>query len=151
MEIANTTSLLVDIIPSVFNVRGDFTYKAIRAQRQRSENLYTFYTGLNASGKDYNDSSFEDWRYDTDYISANMVGTYTPKLADGHNLNIIAGWNLEDSRYKTQKTYRTGNLYPSKPGFTLMDGEYYSTLSGGNSCSPATRDQYHLPGVFPGS
>lgn len=133
LEIANTTSLLADIVPGVFNLRGDFTYKAIRAQRQRAENMYTFYTGLNAFGKDYNESSFEDWRYNTDYISANMVGTYTPKLSNGHNLNVIAGWNLEDSRFKNQKTYRTGNLYPSKPGFTLMDGEYYSTLSGGNS------------------
>ncbi|MBL1410171.1 SusC/RagA family TonB-linked outer membrane protein [Sphingobacterium sp. C459-1T] len=133
LEVANTSSLLLDIVPAIFNVRGDFTYKAIRSQRQRAENLYTFYTGLTASGKDYNESSLEDWRYDTDYISANVVGTYTPELGHGHNLNLVAGWNLEDSHYKNQKTYRTGNLYPSKPGFTLMDGEYYSTLSGGNT------------------
>lgn len=44
---------------------------------------------------------------------------------------MVAGWNLEDYDYRTQKTYRQGNLYPSKPSFTLMDGEYYSTTSGG--------------------
>jgi len=133
MEVANTSSLSIDLVPKVFNIKADFTYKAIRSQRERAENLYTFYTGKTASGKDYNESSFEDWRYNTDYISSNIVGTYTPKLSNGHELNLVAGWNLEDSEYRNQKTYRTGNLYPTKPGFTLMDGEYYSTTSGGNS------------------
>ena len=140
IEVGNTSSLTIDVVPKVFNVRADFTYKSMRSQRQRAENLYTFYTGKTASGKDYNESSFEDWRYNTDYISSNVVGTFTPKLSGGHELNLVAGWNLEDSHYRNQKTYRTGNLYPSKPSFTLMDGEYYSTLSGGNT--------WGLMGVF---
>ena len=45
----------------------------------------------------------------------------------------MTGWNLEDYVQKTSKTYRQGNLYPSKPSFTLMDGDYYSTESGGKS------------------
>jgi TonB-linked SusC/RagA family outer membrane protein len=133
LEVFNATSLQVDVVPGVFNVRGTFSYKGIRSQRQRAENLYTYYNGLNAYGVDRDVSSFEDWRYNTDYITGNIVGTFTPKLGTKHELNVVAGWNLEESVYKNQKTYRTGNLYPSQPGFTLMDGEYYSTTSGGNT------------------
>jgi len=133
LEVFNATSLQADIVPGVFNVRGTFSYKAIRSQRQRAENLYTYYNGLNSYGVDRDISSFEDWRYNTDYITGNIVGTFTPKLGPRHELNVVAGWNLEESVYKNQKTYRTGNLYPSQPGFTLMDGEYYSTTSGGNT------------------
>jgi len=140
LEILNATSLQADIIPKVFNINANFSYKAIRDQRQRSENMYTFYNGVNASGQDHDLSSLEDWRYNTEYISANVVGTFTPKLGPMHELNVVAGWNLEDSKYKNQKIYRTGNLYPAKPGFTLMDGDYYSATSGG--------DQWGLIGLF---
>lgn len=132
MEVFNSTSLTADIVPKVFKVRGDFSYKAIRDERQRAENMYTYYNGVNSSAQDHDLSSLEDWRYNTDYISASVVGTYTPKLGPKHELNVVAGWNLEESWYKNQKMYRTGNLYPSKPGFTLMDGDYYSATSGGN-------------------
>ena len=133
MEVFNSTSLKFDILPKVFNIRTDFSYKAIRSQRQRAENMYTYYNGINASAQDHDLSSLEDWRYNTDYIAANIVGTYTPRLGAKHELNIVGGWNLEETWYKNQKIYRTGNLYPTKPGFTLMDGDYYSATSGGNT------------------
>lgn len=133
MQVFNSTSLKFDILPSVFNVRATFSYKAIRSQRQRAENMYTYYNGLNASAQDHDLSSLEDWRYNTDYIAANIVGTYTPRLGPKHELNVVGGWNLEETVYKNQKLYRTGNLYPAKPGFTLMDGDYYSATSGGNN------------------
>lgn len=140
MEVFNSTSLKADIIPSIFTVRGDFSYKAIRNERQRAENMYTFYNGINSSGQDHDLSSLEDWRYNTDYIAANLVGTFTPKLGPKHELNVVGGWNMEESWYKNQKMYRTGNLYPAKPGFTLMDGDYYSATSGGS--------QWGLIGLF---
>lgn len=133
LEFANTATLKAVVLPEVLNLTADFTYKGKRTQRQRMANLYSFYTGISASGQDYNTSSFEDWRYDTDYLSANVVATYTPKISEAHDLNIVGGWNIEDQIYKTQKTYREGVLYPNLPGFTLMDGDYYSTTSGGNS------------------
>lgn len=82
------------------------------------ENLYTYYTGVNVSGQDNSYSSLENWNYISNYISTNIVGTLTPKLGADHDLNIVAGWNLEDYDYRAQKTYRQGNLYPSKPSFT---------------------------------
>ncbi|MDD3968543.1 MAG: TonB-dependent receptor [Proteiniphilum sp.] len=140
LEVANTTILKMELVPEILTVTADFTYKGIRAQRRRMENQYTYYTGLTASGQDNVDSSLEDWRYDTNYMSSNLVGTYTPKLTDKHDLNIVFGGNIEDRDYKNQKTYRRGNLYPSTPSFTLMDGDYISATSGGNT--------WGLMGVF---
>jgi TonB-linked SusC/RagA family outer membrane protein len=133
MEVFNSTSLKFDFIPRVFNVRANFSYKAIRSQRERAENQYTYYNGLNSFAKDHDLSSLENWRYNTDYIAANVVGTFTPELGDKHELNVVGGWNLEETLYKNQKIYRTGNLYPTRPSFTLMDGDYYSATSGGNT------------------
>ncbi len=135
IEIANTTSLKFDIVPEVFNVKADFTYKAARWSRDRMENQYTYYTGLTTSGVENSSSpsSLENWTYKSNYISSNVVATVTPKIGEKHDLNIVAGWNLEDYDYRNQKTYRQGNLYPELPSFTLMDGEYYSTTSGGYS------------------
>lgn len=131
LEVANTTTFNFEFVPDVFKVSADVTYKGSRWSRDRMENLYTYYTGVNVSGQDNSFSSLENWTYRSDYISTNIVGTVTPKLGSDHDLNVVAGWNLEDYDYRTQKTYRQGNLYPSKPSFTLMDGEYYSTTSGG--------------------
>jgi len=131
LEVANTTTFNFEFVPEVFKVSADVTYKGARWTRDRMENLYTYYTGVNVSGQDNSYSSLENWNYISNYISTNIVGTLTPKLGRDHDLNIVAGWNLEDYDYRAQKTYRQGNLYPSKPSFTLMDGEYYSTTSGG--------------------
>ena len=131
LEVANTTTFNFEFVPEVFKVSADVTYKGARWTRDRMENLYTYYTGVNVSGQDNSYSSLENWNYISNYISTNIVGTLTPKLGRDHDLNVVAGWNLEDYDYREQKTYRQGNLYPSKPSFTLMDGEYYSTTSGG--------------------
>ncbi|WP_295939795.1 TonB-dependent receptor [uncultured Alistipes sp.] len=133
LEVANTTTFTFDFVPEVFKVTGEVTYKAARWSRDRMENLYTFYTGVNVSGQDNSTSSLENWTYKSNYISTNIYGTFTPKLGSKHDLNVVAGWNLDDYDYREQKTYRQGNLYPSKPSFTLMDGDYHSVASGGNT------------------
>ncbi len=133
IEIGNTTNLVFTIIPEVLKVTTDFTYKAERWSRDRMENQYTYYNGLSVSGVEHDNSSLENWTYKSDYISTNIVATYTPNFGDKHDLDVVAGWNLEDYVYRNQKTYRQGVLYPTKPSFTLMDGEYHSTTSGGHT------------------
>ena len=60
--------------------------------------------------------------YDTNYWTSNVVLTCTPKLGDKHNLNVVAGWNAENYRYKYYRLYRTGLLAEDYPSFELMDG-----------------------------
>ena len=109
LEVANTTTFNFEFVPEVFKVSADVTYKGARWTRDRMENLYTYYTGVNVSGQDNSYSSLENWNYISNYISTNIVGTLTPKLGRDHDLNVVAGWNLEDYDYRAQKTYRQGN------------------------------------------
>ncbi len=80
LEVANTTTFNFEFVPEVFKVSADVTYKGARWTRDRMENLYTYYTGVNVSGQDNSYSSLENWNYISNYISTNIVGTVTPKL-----------------------------------------------------------------------
>ena len=131
LEVANTTTFNFEFVPDVFKVSADVTYKGSRWSRDRMENLYTYYTGVNVSGagQQFLVARKLDVPLGLHLDEHRRYGH--AKLGADHDLNVVAGWNLEDYDYRTQKTYRQGNLYPSKPSFTLMDGEYYSTTSGG--------------------
>jgi TonB-linked SusC/RagA family outer membrane protein len=48
--------------------------------------------------------------------------TYTPKLSKNHDLNVVAGWNLEDYNYTNYYTQRKGILWDAYPSYELMDG-----------------------------
>ena len=50
LEVANTTTFNFEFVPDVFKVSADVTYKGSRWSRDRMENLYTYYTGVNVSG-----------------------------------------------------------------------------------------------------
>lgn len=72
LEVANTTTFNFEFVPDVFKVSADVTYKGSRWSRDRMENLYTYYTGVNVSGQDNSYSSLENWTYRSDYISTNI-------------------------------------------------------------------------------
>ena len=133
LKIANIASLTADIVQDVLRVTADFTYKAARWSRDRLENLYRYYTGEEVSGYDRNEASLENWTYRSDYISSSIAGTFSPRLGDGHKFLAMAGWNIENEEYHGRKVYRTSNQYISKPEFSALDGEYYSTASEGYS------------------
>ena len=128
--IVNTTmGVTVDIVPKVLKIRGDFSYKATRRWRERYRAPLTFYAkpGVATEYVTQASSYKSRWTYDTDYISSNVVLTWTPKLTENHNLNVVGGWNLEDSRYNRFYMQRTGMLVPEMhDSFELFDGEYKS-------------------------
>ena len=128
--IVNTTmGVTVDIVPQVLKIRGDFSYKATRRWRERYRAPLTFYAkpGVATAYVTQASSYKSRWTYDTDYISSNVVLTWTPKLTENHNLNVVGGWNLEDSRYNRFYMQRTGMLVPEMhDSFELFDGEYKS-------------------------
>lgn len=133
LDIINSTSVNLDVIKDILVVKGDFNYKGIRSRRERLENMYDFNTGPNTKARHNTYNSYEVIDYVTNYYSANVAGTYTPKLGDDHTLKVLLGWNIENNDYTTNQTYRRGLLYPQIPSFTLMDGDYYTTTSGGYS------------------
>ena len=133
LDVINSTTIDVDVIKNVLKLNGAFNYKAIRSQRQRLENMYDFKLGPDIEAAHNTFSSYQLVDYVTNYLSANITTTYTPVINEDHDLKILGGWNIEDEKYQTHQMYRRGILYPNLPSFTLMDGDYYTTTSGGYS------------------
>lgn len=128
-----STALTYTPIKDVLVFKADFSYAYTRKKLIRTAGLYQYYNSPTLTGKHESFSYLKHWNYDTDYISSNVVGTYTPKLGEDHTLKVMAGWNIEDQQYRTQYTYRQGLLYNTIPSFTLMDGTLYETTGGGNT------------------
>ena len=131
LDVISSTTLDFEPIKNVLKFTGDFTYKAIRSTQARVSCQEGGYSAPGAL-EYYNTSSYKsDWRYNTDYISSNIVGTYTPNLGDNHDLNIVAGWNLEKTNYR--RLYLSSNelLYPSRPSFELMSSDVYKVEDDG--------------------
>ncbi len=126
----------------VFKIRADFSYKNIARIIER----YTAPTARSISPGTFSDYVTQEQSYKirsdmkTDYITANVVGTFTPKLGDKHDLNIVAGWNLENYNYGQMRIVRTGMNYPDIPNFELMDGTEIKLEENGSS--------YGLVGFF---
>lgn len=127
LVVNSTIGLTIDIIPEVLKVRGDFSYKATRRWRERYRAPLSFYAspGVATEYVTQAGSYKSRWTYDTDYITANTVLTWTPKLNEKHDLNVVAGWNLEDYNYDRFYMQRLGMLFPEKyQSFELFDGEF---------------------------
>ena len=131
LDVISSTTLDFEPIKNVLKFTGDFTYKAIRSTQARVSCQEGGYSAPGAL-EYYNTSSYKsDWRYNTDYISSNIVGTYTPNLGDNHDLNIVAGWNLEKTNYRRLYLSRNELLYPSMPSFELMSSDEYKVEDDG--------------------
>ena len=106
-------------------MKGDFSYRAIRRWRERYRAPLTFYSAPEKPTYYVTqESSYKSrWTYDTDHLTANIVATWTPKLGQNHELNVVGGWNLEDYQYDRFYLQRKGMLFPEKyKSFELFDG-----------------------------
>lgn len=140
MNMVNTTALNFHPIKDVLKVRADFTYKAVRSEQKRISDIQKGYSAV-GSAELYNSSSYKaDWRHTTDYLSANVVATWTPRLGEKHNLNVVGGWNIESSTYRRLYLQRKGLLNYKTPSFELMDSDEYTVEDDGYNKS--------LVGVF---
>ena len=131
LDAITTTTLTAEPIKDVLKVSADFTYKAIRSKKDRLSPTQTGYTTA-GEPHEYNPNSYKShWTYDTDYVASNIVATWTPKLGENHNLNVVGGWNIEKTKYRNTYLQRRGILYPSLPSFELMDSSEYNVSDGG--------------------
>lgn len=126
-DLRNTTTLTYNIIPNKLIAKADFTYLYNHSDRTRVENMYDFYTGPAIKKSRQTFSSLEVWNYINQYMGSNATLNYIPEFAnEDHSLNILAGFNVEEKITRNLLSYRRGLLYPDKPSFALMDGDYYS-------------------------
>ena len=132
-----TTSLGLTLEPikDVLKVRGDVSYKLALTNRDRfvAPVSYSKAPGSIIEYAKQTDSFLQENVYDKRHLTANVVATWTPKLGENHQLNVVGGWNLEDYNYNSRTTRRLGMIYPAKPNFELMDGEEVTLADTGNS------------------
>lgn len=126
LEMVTSTALNIEPIKDVLKIRTDFTYKAIRSDQLRISDIQKGYSAPNTT-EAYNSNSYKsDWRYNTDYLTSNIVATWIPKLGKNHNLNVVGGWNIESTKYRRLYIQRKGLLDSHTPSFELMDSDEYS-------------------------
>ena len=131
-DLRNITGLTYTPIEDQLILKGEFTYLFNNSERWRVENMYDFYTGPSIKKSRNTFSSLEHIDYDNTYIVFNATANYIPKFeTDDHHLNVLVGWNMEERRSRDIQTYRRGLLYPTKPSFALMDGDFYTTGQSG--------------------
>lgn len=125
LQMVTTTGVNIDLVKNVLKFRGDFSYKADRQVKERYRAPMSFSLAPGNS-TDYvtQESSYKSrWTYDYDFITANAFFTFTPKFGDNHDLNVVAGWNLEDYNYERFYLQRKGMLDASHwQSFEMFDG-----------------------------
>ena len=126
----------------VFKIRADFSYKNTNREVDRygAGVSYSSTPGTTTAYVKQTDSYKKLTTYGIDYISANVVGTFTPKLGENHDLNLVAGWNLEDYHYHRLGITKLGMISYDHPNFELMEGTEVTLVDDGNS--------YGLVGFF---
>lgn len=133
LDMISTTTIDIEPIKNVLKFTGDITYKAIRSTQLRlsSQQIGQLSPIATKAYNEYASSYKSDWRYNTDYLAANVVGNWTPKLGDNHDLAVMAGWQLASTNYRRLYLQRKGVMYPSIPSFELMDIDTFSVNDDG--------------------
>ena len=142
LTVSTATGITIEPVKDVFKIRGEFAYKTVRKSLDRyvAPVAYSVSPDVMTDYVKQVDSYLRSQDYITNHITANAVATWTPKLGDNHDLNVVAGWNLENNVYRRQGQMRTGILYPEKPNFELMDGQEIEMIDDGS--------EYGIVGVF---
>ncbi len=149
MSLSETIGLDIVPIKDVLKLRADFTYKAHRngIERYMGQSSFSPSPGAILYSTEQENTYKSIWRTENDIFTGNAVLTWTPKLGDKHDLNVVGGWNIEDYHRKAYYVTRKGLLYDSLPNFELMDdgGSEFTTISISDNDGNAS---YGLVGFF---
>lgn len=128
-------ALDASLIKNVLKIQADYSYNYTGRTRLLVQNMvaYSKEPGITLyESEKYGDGLTQN-TYRTDYQSANIYATWTPKLGEKHSLTALLGYNVEWRTYKTTTDNKVGFI-TNKPSFALMEGEA-SITSGGNEWS----------------
>lgn len=124
-----------DIIKNVLKLSADYSFNYTTRKRVDVNQGVPFSKGggvLQYEGINKETSYLQQVNYATRYQAGNVYLSYTPNLGENHYLNALAGYNIEASKYETITAKQYGFIVPSKPQFSLMEGEAVAPSVGGN-------------------
>lgn len=149
LSFSETLGIDIKILKDVLHLHADFTYKVHRNgwTRYRGQNFYSQAPGSVIYETPQESTYKTVAKTNNDILNANAVLTWTPKLNDNHDLNVVAGWNIEDYKREYYYISRKGLLYDDLPNFELMDdgGSEFTTITLNDNDGNAS---YGLVGFF---
>ena len=122
-RINTTFTLNADIIKDVLKLKADYSYGVQNDHKTRVAVPLTTYLGPEQPYDSYMDGYMSQWKYYVYKNAANAVLTFTPKLGEAHDLNIMAGANLEKTSRRVLYVYMKEFLDPDYPNFSLMPAD----------------------------
>ena len=122
-RINTTFTLNADIIKDVLNFKADYSYGVQNDHKTRVAVPLISYVGPDQSFENYADGYMSQWKYYVYKNAANAVLTFTPKLGEAHELNIMAGANMEKTSRRVLYVYMKEFLDPDDPNFSLMPAD----------------------------
>src|SRR5690606_262184 len=127
----NRTSAKAEFFDKSLTLRSDFTFQStdIGSQQNRVQVPYSRYEGVTGyTGTNTND--LQERRQTTEYIATNVYADYAKSFNSVHNLNLLAGFNYEQSLYKNLTTQRNGIVYDDADDINLALGQSITTQGG---------------------
>ncbi|MGN1212372.1 MAG: SusC/RagA family TonB-linked outer membrane protein [Candidatus Cryptobacteroides sp.] len=130
--VTNKTTATIDIIKNVLTAKASFAFYNRNSGITRAISQHTYYTAPGVSSQRPAGSMYTETDNNQQRLTGDATLTYTPNLGPSNHLTIMAGWNIEDLRYKSKYTARQGMIDSSKPNFSLVDGENFEIKDNGS-------------------
>lgn len=127
----NRVGAKAEFFDKSLTLRSDFTFQNtdIGSQQNRVQVPYSRYQGVTGyTGTNTND--LQERRQTTEYIATNVYADYAKSFNSVHNLNLLAGFNYEQSLYKNLTTQRNGIVYEDADDINLALGQSITTEGG---------------------
>lgn len=131
-EMKNLNTLTVDIVKDVLVAKANYAYYFANRNRVQTISPYTFYRGPEVSGIRPSASFYVEHPWTKQRHTADATLTYTPKLGENNFLSIMAGWNIESLKLKSDRYYREGLIVPGRVNWNLMNGEEMKLTDNGS-------------------
>lgn len=129
--IKNKTALEASFLDKSLTLRADFTFQNTEYAHQqvRVQVPYSRYEGQIAyAGTNTND--LQERRHTTEYLATNVYANYLKSFQEKHNLELLAGFNYEQSVYNNVTMTRNGIVYEDAGDINLALGSNIN-ISGG--------------------
>ncbi|HBG41270.1 MAG TPA: SusC/RagA family protein [Porphyromonadaceae bacterium] len=129
----NTTGFTASFLQNQLRVKGDFTFRNTddKASQRRVPVPYSKKKGETIwLSSQYND--LKETIKETNYLAGNIYSEYENTFAQDHYFKGMAGWNYEQSTYKSTNVERNGLLTPDSENINLALGDAISTSGGFN-------------------
>ena len=129
--IRNTNGLTASPFGKFLTFKADFTFSK-KFDKDERVNNYIEYSNSPGSLARFGQSLLRKYNDETTYWGSNITTELKQNFSDSHNLNVLLGFNIENSSMERLNTSRDGLLVESKPDYNLMDGLNYSITGGGS-------------------